>query len=36
MEEITAGDYVRIRKVCKGFETIKLGEYNDLHGRGKK
>ena len=31
MEDITDADYTHAKKVCKGFETKKLGEYHDLY-----
>ena len=31
MEDITDADYMHAKRVCKGFEINKLGEYHDLH-----
>ena len=31
MEDITDADYMHAKRVCKGFEIKKLGEYHDLH-----
>ena len=30
MEDITDADYVHAKRVCKDFETEKLGEYHDF------
>ena len=31
MEDITDADYMHAKRVCKGFEIKKLGEYHDLY-----
>ena len=31
MEDITDADYMHAKRVCKGFEIKKLGEYHDFY-----
>ena len=31
MKDITDADYLHLKRVCKHFETKKLGEYHDLY-----
>ena len=31
MEDITDGDYMHAKRVCKDFEIKNLGEYHDLY-----
>ena len=35
VEDITDADYSHVKRVCKGFEIKKLGEYHDLYVQSK-
>ena len=34
MEDITAADYMHLKRLCKNFEMKRLGEYHDLYVQG--
>ena len=34
MEDITAADYMHLKRLCKNFEIKRLGEYHDLYVQG--